>query len=286
MRVLLLGAGGQLGRELQRTCPAHVRLAACDTPDLDFCRPSSITRCITDITPACIINAAAYTAVDRAESEPDLADTINHLAVRQIAEHCRQTRIRLVHISTDFVFSGRQGLPYQPHDPPDPLSVYGRSKYLGEQAVLTTLDNALIIRTSWLYSIFGSNFVKTMLRLMTEKKTLTVVDDQIGTPTRANGLAQAVWQAMEKHLTGIVHWTDAGVASWYDFAVAIQEEGLRTGLLKKPIPVQPIPSSQFPAPAPRPTYSVLDKTTTWQHLEIAPVHWRCQLRAMIEELIQ
>jgi dTDP-4-dehydrorhamnose reductase len=284
VNVLLLGAGGQLGRELQRTCPRHVSLSACDTPDLDFCQPASITRCIAKTAPTHIINAAAYTAVDRAESEPDLADRVNHLAVRQIAGHCRETGIRLIHISTDFVFNGRQGRPYAPHDTPDPLSVYGRSKYRGEQAVLTTLDNVLVIRTAWLYSIFGSNFVKTMLRLMAEKEALSVVVDQIGTPTWAKGLARAVWRAMEKELTGIVHWTDAGTASWYDFAAAIQEEGLSAGLLKTIIPVKPIPSRQFPAAAIRPANGVLDKTASWKQLGMEPPHWRCQLRGMLQEM--
>ena len=155
----------------------------------------------------------------------------------------------------------------------------------GEQAVLNILkDQSLIIRTAWLYSSHGNNFVKTMLRLMKEKQSLNVIDDQIGTPTWANGLAQVIWIAIEKQLTGIFHWTDAGVASWYDFAMAIQEEGIDAGLLDHAIPIFPIPSSLYPTPAKRPFYSVLDKTAFWKALDIKPVHWRSQLRSMLKEV--
>jgi dTDP-4-dehydrorhamnose reductase len=231
-----------------------------------------------------IINAAGYTAVDKAEQEPDLADRINHLAVRYIAELCRQNQIRLVHISTDFIFSGRHFKPYQPDDNPGPESVYGKSKLKGEQAILKTLENALIIRTAWLYSIHGHNFVKTMLRLMKEKTELRVIEDQIGTPTWAFGLAKVIWTALRHNATGIFHWTDAGVASWYDFSVAIQEEGLSIGLLDQAIPILPVPTHAYSTPAKRPHYSVLDKTTVRQTLGILPVHWRFQLRAMMWEL--
>ena len=238
------------------------------------------------VRPDCIINAAAYTAVDKAEQEKDLAFRINDHAVRDIAGLCQENKIRLVHISTDFVFSGKHFQPYLPEDPSEPLSVYGLSKQKGEQAVAEILAGcALTIRTAWLYSIHGNNFVKTMLSLMRDKPSLTVIDEQIGTPTWANGLAKALWSALENRLTGIFHWTDAGVASWYDFAVAIQEEALNIGLLEKAIPILPVPSSRFPTPAERPMYSVLDKTSFWQALNITPVHWRVQLRTMLKELL-
>jgi dTDP-4-dehydrorhamnose reductase len=284
MKVLLLGANGQLGWELQRTCPEDVSLISCDFPGVDFCSPDSIRQCIQTTQPDGIINAAGYTAVDKAEQEPDLADRINHLAVRYIAELCRQNQIRLIHISTDFIFSGRHFKPYKPNDDPGPESVYGKSKLKGEQAMRKTLENALIIRTAWLYSIHGHNFVKTMLRLMKEKTELRVVEDQVGTPTWAFGLAKVVWKSLRDNTTGIFHWTDAGVASWYDFSTAIQEEGLRTGLLDQAIPIIPVSTPEYPTPAKRPRYSVLDKTTARQTLGILPVHWRVQLRAMIREL--
>jgi dTDP-4-dehydrorhamnose reductase len=147
-------------------------------------------------------------------------------------------------------------------------------------------DTALIIRTAWLYSSHGSNFVKTMLKLMKEKQHLNVIDEQIGTPTWANGLALAIWNALEKKLTGTFHWTDAGVASWYDFAIAIQEEAQAFGLLDNLIPIYPVPSSAFPTPAKRPLYSVLDKSSFWQTLKIKPMHWRTQLRSMLKEIDQ
>ena len=285
MKVLLLGSGGQLGWELQRTCPDPITLTACDFPNFDLCSDLSITRCIQETRPDCIINAAAYTAVDKAEQEPELAFRINHEAVARIAEQCHQEKISLVHISTDFIFSGKNFRPYLPDDSPDPQSVYGKSKLEGETAVHRLMkDQALIIRTAWLYSSHGNNFVKTMLRLMKEKQGLTVIDEQIGTPTWAHGLALAIWAALEKKMTGIFHYTDAGVASWYDFALAIQEEGVQAGLLEKAIPILPVSTLQYPTPAKRPMYSVLDKTTFWQALSFTPVHWRVRLRSMLKEL--
>jgi len=284
MKILLLGSNGQLGWELQRTCPDHVKLATCDYPAIDFCSRDSIENCIHTTHPDCIINAAAYTAVDQAEKDSETADRINHGAVAEIAGLCRQQGIHLVHISTDFIFNGKHYKPYQPEDAPDPISVYGKSKLKGEQAVLKILkDQSLIIRTAWLYSSHGNNFVKTMLKLMAEKQSLNVIDEQIGTPTWAHGLATIIWVALEKEITGIFHWTDAGVASWYDFAMAIQEEGLQTGLLDRAIPIFPIPGQFYPTPAERPFYSILDKTSFWKALDIKPVHWRVQLRTLLKE---
>jgi len=286
VKVLLLGSTGQLGWELQRTCPEDIIIESCDFPRVDFYCTDSISQCIIGSQPDCIINAAAYTAVDKAEQEKDSACRINHQAVLEIAEHCRKNRISLVHISTDFVFNGQNYKPYQPDDTPHPESVYGKSKLKGEQAVLEILgEKALIIRTAWLYSSHGNNFVRTMLKLMNEKQSLNIIDEQIGTPTWANGLARAIWTALEKKIFGIFHWTDAGVASWYDFAMAIQEEGMRTGLLDNSIPVFPVSSHQFPTPAKRPMYSVLDKTSFWQATGIDPIHWRAQLRSMLKELL-
>ena len=195
----------------------------------------------------------------------------------------------MVQVSTDFVFDGNQSTPYQPEDKPNPISVYGDSKLKGEQAVSDLLGaKASIIRTAWVYSTHGNNFVKTMLRLMAEKDELGVVADQIGTPTRANSLAQACWKAclnlLEDKEGGMYHWTDAGAASWYNFAKAIQEEAIILGMLDKRTTVNPIPASAYPTPAKRPPYSVLDKTSAYEQLNMKPVHWRVSLRAMLEEL--
>lgn len=287
MKVLLLGSNGQLGWELQQTVPGHINLTTCDFPKVDFTSSNSIKSCITSSQPDYIINAAAYTAVDKAEEEKDLAFRINHKAVVEVANLCQKNNIFLVHISTDFIFNGKGHRPYKPDDTPDPVSIYGFSKLKGEQAVFDILkDNSLIIRTAWLYSEHGANFVKTMLNLMKNKKDLTVIDEQIGTPTWANGLALSIWSALEKRISGIHHWTDAGVASWYDFAVAIQEEALKTSLLKTPVIIAPAPTTHYPTPAKRPMYSVLDKTSFWKALEAKPIHWRNQLRSMLKNLLQ
>lgn len=285
MKILVIGSEGQLGSELKKTCPGDCVLTAVDYPDIDLCDAASVTTCIGDASYDVVINAAAYTAVDLAETEPDKARKVNSEGVRAVATAVKNTGARLVHISTDFVFDGEKGSPYLPEDKPNPQSVYGQTKLDGEKAVIDILgENALIIRTAWLYSATGSNFVKTMLRLMAERESLSVVDDQIGSPCWALGLATAIWRAIEKKCTGVFHWTDAGVASWYDFALAIQEEGLAKGLISKEIPVTPIASKEYPTPAKRPPYSVLDKSTFLNILEIKPVHWRIQLRSMLNEL--
>jgi len=286
MKVLLIGENGQLGWELKRTCPENIQLSTCDFPKIDLCSFSSIKECINISNPDYVINAAAYTAVDKAEEEKDLAYKINHGAVDYLSDLASDKKIRLVHISTDFVFEGKNSKPYLPGDTPNPVSVYGQSKLAGETAVLKNLaDKALIIRTAWLYSSHGSNFVKTMLGLMAKKKSLNVVEDQMGTPTWAFGLAKTIWACMEKNVTGIHHWTDSGAASWYDFAMAILEEGSQIGLVSGEIEVSPIPSSQYPTPARRPGYAVLDKQSILQATGIEPIHWRTQLRQMLNELV-
>lgn len=286
MKILLFGSGGQLGWELQRSCPSHVQLDVFDYPDVDFRNNKDIESCLLESNADYIINAVAYTAVDKAEREIDLADQLNHLAVAQIAETARKTHKKLVHISTDFIFDGDSSTPIKPESSANPQSVYGQTKLAGENAIKQILQRDwLIIRTAWLYSSHGNNFVKTMLKLMNDRDRLSVVDDQIGTPTWANGLALCVWQAIDKNLTGTHHWTDAGVASWYDFSVAIQQIGMELKLLENEIPILPISCAQYPTPAKRPAFSVLDKTSIWQALEITPVHWRVQLKKMLKEFI-
>lgn len=285
MKILLFGANGQLGWELGRTCPAGIDLSAYDYPEIDLMDSDSIAACIRNNHPDILINAAAYTAVDKAEQEQENADKLNHIAVRRIADICSADNIHLFHISTDFIFNGMNHKPYLPQDKPDPISIYGVTKLKGELAVREILDNkATILRTAWLYSAHGSNFVKSMLKFMETKPELNIIDEQIGTPTWAKGLATAIWEAVDKKLTGTHHFTDAGAASWYDFAIAIQEEALSLNLIQKEIPINPIPGTQYPTPAKRPFYSVLDKTSLRQSLGISPVHWRKQLRSMLREL--
>jgi dTDP-4-dehydrorhamnose reductase len=285
MKILLIGSGGQLGWELCRTCPEGMDLVAVDYPEIDLSDGHSVDRLVSEIRPDWVINAAAYTAVDKAESEPEKAQAVNVDGVRTLALAISRIQGRLVHISTDFVFDGEHGCAYEPDAPCSPLGVYGRTKREGEMEALAVLpERTLIFRTAWLYSSHGANFVKTMLRLMSERDCLNVVDDQIGTPTWAHGLAMTIWKGIKQDITGCYHWTDAGVASWYDFAVAIRDEAVVCGLLDHAIPVCPIPSSAYPTPARRPAFSVLSKTSTWDDFDIQPVHWREHLRYMLQEL--
>lgn len=286
MKVLLTGADGQLGCEILRTAPAAVELTGCRQSDLDITDVESVNRKVAELEPDLVINAAAYTAVDRAEQERELAFQVNAEGARNVSRAAVTHGSRVLHISTDFVFDGAQSRPYQPLDTPNPQSVYGTSKRRGEEYVLeATNGTALILRTAWLYSSLGSNFVTAILKRMNDRQDLDIVADQIGTPTWAKGLAEAIWQAAaSSDMRGLHHWTDAGVASWYDFAVAIQEESLSCGLLDQPVEIRPIATRDYPTPAKRPQYSVLDKTMTWSQFAIRPPHWRIALRSMLAEL--
>lgn len=288
MRVLITGANGQVGWELHRTAPTDVIVIALDKETLDICDPACVDQMVREHQPDVIINTAAYTAVDKAESEPELAFAINRDGAANLARAAHTHGARLIHISTDFVFDGKKSSPYFPGDIPSPLSVYGASKLAGEIAATSlTAGQVLIIRTAWVYSAHGNNFVKTILRLLNERDELRVVSDQIGTPTWAKGLAEIIWEfaRIKKAAQGIYHWTDAGVASWYDFAVAIQELGMQNGLLDKRRRIIPITSAEYPTAALRPSYGVLAKAETQQCLgRDAATHWRDSLALMLAEV--
>ncbi len=287
MRVLITGAGGQVGRELLRAMPPQAEVRALDRADLDIGDAAAVRAAVAEFGPTVIINAAGYTGVDKAEQEHDLALRVNAEGPRLLAQAARGVNgCRLVHISTDYVFDGNSARAYQPGDAPHPLSVYGRSKLEGEQAVLAALGaRAVVLRTSWVYGAHGRNFLHTMLRLMRERGAVRVVADQIGTPTSTPPLAEALWQfAKRPGLAGVHHWTDAGVASWYDFAVAIAEEAVPLGLLPAGIEVTPIATENYPTPARRPACSVLDKRATTVALALEPRHWRARLREVMREL--
>jgi dTDP-4-dehydrorhamnose reductase len=286
MKVIVTGAEGQVGWELVRTAPAGAKIIALGQGDLDITNPEAVAVVTQEEQPDLIINAAAYTAVDRAEEEVDKAYKVNAEGAANIARGCGKAGARLIHISTDFVFDGNKPEPYLPGDKPNPLGVYGGSKLLGENAVMDeTAGQAVVLRTSWVYSAHGSNFVKTMLRLMNERDKLNVIADQVGSPTWAKDLAQAIWLiAGKKDMQGVYHWTDDGKASWYDFAVAIQEEAHGLGLLQKTIPIKPIKTEEYSTPARRPAYSVLDKTSTLEALGCKAPHWRESLIKMLTEL--
>jgi dTDP-4-dehydrorhamnose reductase len=287
MTTLILGSKGQLGVALVATRPVGQDIVGLDLPELDITNPEALRTICRKVQPDVIVNAAAYTAVDAAESDEAAAVAVNADGPANIAIAASETGARLIHISTDFVFDGSATTPYSPNMAPSPLSVYGRTKLAGEQAVLAALpDTGMVIRTAWLYSVTGNNFVKTMLRLMRERDELGVVADQRGTPTWANSLAETIWKAIEAdNVAGTFHWTDFGEASWHEFAVAIQAEGLAAGLLDRLIPINPITSDQYPTPAHRPAYSVLDCSATEQALGVERRPWRDNLTAMLRELV-
>ena len=309
MKVLITAKNGQLGWELNNTLSAenvanieNIEAIFLDSKKLDITNANAVIERISSFKPDFVINAAAYTAVDKAESDSDAAYKVNQQGAKNLALACKEIGAKLIHVSTDFVFDATKNTPYQPEDPTNPLGVYGASKLAGEEAVVEVLGaDVSIIRTAWVYSTHGNNFVKTMLRLMAEKEQLGVVADQVGTPTNAKNLAKAIWQLVEKEHTdclsastnsntnananaNIYHWTDLGTASWYDFAVAIQELGLANGLLQKPIAVNPIKASQYPTPAKRPAYSVLDTSALREKLNVTGEHWRTALNSMLKEL--
>ncbi|HYG31144.1 MAG TPA: dTDP-4-dehydrorhamnose reductase [Allosphingosinicella sp.] len=285
MRALVLGAGGQVGRALAAAAPEGTDLVALARADCDVGDEPSVRAAIRDARPEILFNAAAYTAVDKAEAEPEAARRLNAEAPGLIAAVARAGGARLVHLSTDFVFGGASERPRRPDDPTQPDSVYARTKLEGEKAALAADPQALVVRASWIYAPVGQNFVNTMLRLIAEREEVPVVADQIGTPTWAPRLATALWRLAALGARGIHHYTDAGVASWYDFAVAIGEEALGAGLIDRAARVVPITTEDYPTPARRPAYSVLDKQATWALLGEPAPHWRANLRANLREIV-
>lgn len=279
LRILITGASGQLGMELQQVLRERDDL---DVFWLDRKQlPLDQTMIIQDILgmyePDLIIHAAAYTAVDKAEGEAELADAVNHLASEEIAQYCRLHGVRLLAISTDYVFGGSSDQPLSEEADPAPINIYGQTKWKGEQAIQKWAPDSIIIRTSWVYSRYGNNFVKTMLRLMNEREEISVVNDQIGSPTHAADLAQAIIHIIDssKWESGIYHYSNEGQISWYDFALAIRE------LTGSTCQIHPIPTSQFPTPAQRPKYSLLDKSKIKSIFGVRVPYWRDSLYEFI-----
>ncbi|MHB8530600.1 MAG: dTDP-4-dehydrorhamnose reductase [Caulobacteraceae bacterium] len=284
MRALITGAGGQLGAALGEAAGPDWSVVGLTREALDIGDELAVRTAIAAERPDLIFNAAAFTAVDRAESESQTAFRINRDGPAHLAAAATNIGARLIHISTDFVFDGRRGRPYRPADPTAPLGVYGASKLAGEEAVLASTAKALVVRTAWVYAARGRNFLLTMLRLMGERDEVRVVADQIGSPTSAASLAVALWRLAELEAGGILHLTDAGVASWYDFAVAIAEEGLNRGLLARAASVAPIATEDYPTPAARPAFSVLDCRDAWRLLGAPTPHWRASLAKVMAQL--
>lgn len=288
MTVLVTGATGQLGRAVLTRAPPNMHVVALAREEFDLRDSECVRGRLALEQPVVVVNTAAYTAVDRAEADRDQAFAVNAQGVFTLANACESVGARLIHVSTDFVFDGAQGKPYRPTDTPHPLNVYGASKLAGEVAVAATAGlHWCVVRTAWLYAAGTPNFLSTMLRLFRQGGEVGVVCDQIGTPTHAASLADAIWRiATDKTVTGVLHYTDGGVASWYDFATAILEEAQRLGLAPSRATVKPITTRDYPTPAARPSYSVLDKSDAWRLLNIAPLHWREHLRRAIEEIAQ
>jgi len=288
VKVLLTGAAGQLGQALIASTPPGVELVACSRAELDLADPAACRAAVQAHRPSWVLNAGAYTAVDKSESEPELAQAVNAGAPGAFAEALAETGGRLLQVSTDFVFNGLQGSPYRPEQGLDPLGVYGASKAAGEAAALQ-LPGSRVLRTSWVYGPVGHNFCRTMLRLHREREQLGVVADQVGCPTSTATLAAACWRAIgvglepdaEGSLPRILHWSDAGVASWYDFAVAIGDLGVVAGLLERTARVLPLTTADYPTPAQRPSYSLLDCSSSRAALGLKPLHWRAALAEVL-----
>lgn len=276
MVVLVTGANGQLGQAIQFIAGDYpnIHFVFCSSSDLDITNKQNCDAIFNKEKPDFCINAAAYTAVDKAESEPKKAHLINCIGAKNLAEACKNFNTKLIHISTDFVFDGSKNEPYNETDLPNPKGVYGQTKLEGEIAIQEVFDAYFIIRTSWVYSQFGNNFMKTMLRLASERTSLSIVNDQIGTPTNAVDLANALLKIIESKTNdqyGIYNFSNEGQCSWFDFAKKIFE------INDVKIDLKPIPTTQFPTPAERPKYSVLDKTKIKNAFGISIKSWELQI---------
>ncbi len=287
-RIVLTGAGGQFGQTLVACWPdsllSQYELIPLMRGDLDIADAAAVHSTLDALQPVLIINAAAYTAVDKAESEAEAAFAINERGVANLAA---ASTCPLIHLSTDFVFDGAASTPYAENTATAPLSVYGKSKLAGEKVLLAQKPDAMIIRTSWLYSEYGTNFVKTMLRLMSERDALSIVNDQIGSPTSTHSLAAVVCSAastrldsaaMPKEPSGIFHWSDGASITWFDFALEIQTQALALGLLKSRCTLRPIPTSEYPTPAARPLYSVMSRARARAEFDCPTNTWQAELK--------
>lgn len=287
MNVVVFGKTGQLALSLAETQPGTIDAIYLSREDCDLLNAGAIEQSLNRLKPDYVINAAAYTAVDQAETETDVAMAINADAPAVMADWVAATNGNLIHISTDFIFDGKRTSPYLPDDEPSPLGSYGRSKLIGEQQIADNAgNNSMIIRTAWLYSEHGRNFVKTMLQLMQTREQLSVVSDQRGCPTYVEGLARTIWQVIveEKFAAGVYHWTDAGEITWYDFACEIESQALALGILESPTPISAIATTDYPTPAARPAYSVLDSSRLIALTGTQNKPWQTQLSIALERI--
>jgi dTDP-4-dehydrorhamnose reductase len=280
-KIVVIGSKGQLGNELQDLSGQYdYEFFFYDKEELDITQQDEVEKKIQELQPQFLINCAAYTAVDKAETDKEICYAINADAVGYLAKACKNNNTQFIHISTDYVFDGTAAEPYKETDKPNPQSIYGKSKLAGEQEAVNNNPEAIIIRTSWVYSVYGSNFVKTMLRLMQSRPELNVVSDQYGSPTYAADLAQAIMHIVESQSwqPGIYHYSNEGIISWFDFAKAIRD------IAQLNCVVNPISTEQYPTPAARPKYSVLDKTKMQQTFGIELKDWKDSLQECLGKL--
>ena len=289
-RILLVGAAGQLGHDLSQTLQSQGEVTAVSRAELDLTQTDAIRQTVQSVAPQVIVNAAAYTAVDKAETDEDTAKAVNAIAPTVLAEESQKLGATLVHVSTDYVFNGRKNTPYLETDMPEPLGIYGQTKLMGEDGIRQSCDRHIILRTAWVYGTHGKgNFVKTMLRLGAERDELRVVVDQVGSPTWTMDLANAITALVQRNQTsddvlGLYHYANSGVISWYDFAIAIFEEARTIGFPVAIQRVMPITTAEYPLPAQRPAYSSLSNRRIADTLGTTPPHWRESLRNMLTEL--
>lgn len=287
MRVLITGSGGQLAGELERRAPASATVLSVSRAECDITDNLAVERYAGDFHPDTIINTAAYTAVDLAEDAPEEAFAVNAEGARNVAAAATRVGARVIQISTDYVFDGLQSTPYPVDAKPNPLSVYGTSKYEGERGVKDVATSATIVRAGWLYSANGKNFFRTILGRLSQAAPLQVVNDKVGVPTSAREFADFLWWLIRNPSDqSILHWANSGEASWYDFALAIAELANERGLIDRPTVIEPIPTAALrpPQPARRPDYSVLDAKESWLKYGKAATHWRNALASTLDEL--
>ena len=291
MKVLLTGSSGQLGREIINLKPTGINLIKPNRFCLDLSNPNSCQKYIERIKPDWIINCGAYTNVEKAESEKELAYLINSLSVKNLAESIKKINSNFIQISTDYVFDGNQNIPYLPEDLKSPINVYGKTKSIGEDFIKKIFKNnnkGIIIRTSWLMGPTGQNFALKMLDLLSSKEKINVINDQIGSPTTTHSLAKACWETINQSTTGeslppILHFANEGEASWFDIAIEIEKIAKELRLIKKPVTINPISSSNYPTKAKRPKYSVLDCKSSLKSISLENSHWKSALKLLFLE---
>ena len=291
MKVLVTGSAGQVGYEVLRTAPLGMEVVGLDSQALDITDADAVAKVFAEVKPQAVINAAAYTAVDKAEAEPERAYAVNQSAVAHLGLDCERLGIPMLHLSTDYVFAGDACAPYAPEAICAPSGVYGASKLAGEHSLAQVCTRHVIVRTSWVFGAHGQNFVKTMLRLAQTRDQLSVVADQVGGPTSAAGIATMLWQVLLQYQArgdlpwGTYHFSGAPACTWHAFAQAIFAQAVAIGLLAQAPVVSPISTAEYPTPARRPAWSVLDCSSLERAFAVRPDDWQAALHAVLSELV-